>query len=58
LVKKQIEKVHLYSEPTPLFEAKGVAQELHKIYDTKVMLKSGAHIVIEPTEGLIVVGCE
>lgn len=53
--KEQIEKVHLYSEPTPLFEAKGVAQELHKIYDTKVMLKSGAHIVIEPTEGLIVV---
>lgn len=53
--KEQVEKVHLYNEPTPLFEAKGVAQELQKIYDTKVMLKSGAYIIIEPTEALTVV---
>lgn len=53
--KEQVEKVHLYNEPTPLFEAKGVAEELHKIYDPKVMLKSGAYVIIEPTEGLTVV---
>lgn len=53
--KEQVEKVHLYNDPAPLFEAKGVAQELQKIYDTKVMLKSGAYIIIEPTEALTVV---
>lgn len=53
--KEQVEKVHLYNEPAPLFEAKGVAQELQKIYDPKVMLKSGAYIIIEPTEALTVV---
>lgn len=53
--KEQIEKVHFYNESTPLFEAKGVAEELQRIYDPKVMLKSGAYLVIEPTEGLTVV---
>lgn len=53
--KEQVDKVHLYNEPAPLFEAKGVAQELQKIYDPKVMLKSGAYIIIEPTEALTVV---
>jgi Rne/Rng family ribonuclease len=38
-----------------LFEAKNIAVDLDKIYEPKVMLKSGAYIVIEPTEGLIVV---
>lgn len=53
--KEAVEKVHFYNEPTPLFQAKGVAEELQKIYDPKVMLKSGAYVVIEPTEGLTVV---
>lgn len=53
--KEAIDKVHFYNDPVPLFEAKGVADELQKIYDTKVSLKSGAYVVIEPTEGLTVV---
>jgi ribonuclease G len=53
--KETVEKVHLYNESVPLFESKGVAKELQKIYDTKVMLKSGAYIIIEPTEALTVV---
>ncbi len=53
--KEEVEKVHFYNDPTPLFESKGVSEELQKIYDTKVYLKSGAYVVIEPTEGLTVV---
>ena len=53
--KEEVEKVHFYNDPTPLFESKGVSEELQKIYDTKVYLKSGAYVVIEPPEGLTVV---
>ncbi len=48
-------KIHLYKDPVPLFQAKNVSHELEKIYDPKVFLKSGAYIVIEPTEALTVV---
>ncbi|MEI7998093.1 MAG: ribonuclease E/G [Candidatus Omnitrophota bacterium] len=53
--KEAVEKIHYHQGPKPIFEAKEVAHELEKIYETKVYLKSGAYIVIEPTEGLIVV---
>lgn len=53
--KEMVEKVKLYNGTTPLFEAKHLAKELEKIFDTRVQLKSGAYIVIEPTEGLTVV---
>ncbi len=52
---EMVDKIHYYKEATPLFEAKNVVHELNKIYDARVYLKSGAYIVIEPTEGLIVV---
>ncbi len=48
-------KIHCYKGEVPLFDAKNVTPELNKIYDQRVYLKSGAYIVIEPTEGLIVV---
>ncbi len=53
--KEMIDKLHLYKGHTPLFESKNIAKEMEKIYDKKVYLKSGAHIVIEPTEGVTVV---
>lgn len=53
--KEMVEKIHLHSAPTPIFSDRNVAHELEKIYDQKVYLKSGAYVVIEPTEGLIVV---
>ncbi len=53
--KEVVEKIHYHHGPQPLFEAKNVADELEKIYEPKVYLRSGAYIVIEPTEGLIVV---
>ncbi len=53
--KEALSKIHLYKGQTPLFKSRGVAEELEKIYERKVNLKSGAYIVVEPTEGLIVV---
>ena len=50
-----VNKIHLYKEHLPLFESKNVSHELEKIYDPRVYLKSGAYIVIEPTEALTVV---
>lgn len=50
-----VNKIHLYKGNVPLFDAKNVSHELNKIYDVRVYLKSGAHVVIEPTEGLTVV---
>ena len=53
--KFMVNKIQLYKGNVPLFEMKNIAKELEKIYDKKVYLKSGAYIVIEPTEGLTVV---
>ncbi len=50
-----INKIHLHKGPASLFDAKSVTDQMNKIYDTRIYLKSGAYIVIEPTEGLTVV---
>ena len=50
-----IDKIIYHPGPQTLFDAKNVARELDKIYDAKVYLKSGAYVVIEPTEGVTVV---
>lgn len=50
-----VNKIHYFRGNEPLFEAKGISKELKKIYDTHVYVKSGAYVVIEPTEGLIVI---
>lgn len=48
-------KIKLYRENTPIFASRNIDKEIAKIYERKVTLKSGAYIVIEPTEGLTVV---
>jgi len=53
--KEHVSKVHCFKGQGSLFKSRGVSKQLEKIYDQKVYLKSGAHVVIEPTEGLIVV---
>ncbi len=53
--KFMVNKIQFYKGNVPLFEMKNVSKELEKIYDKRVYLKSGAYIVIEPTEGLTVV---
>ena len=53
--REMVEKIQLYKGKMPLFDAKNVSKELHTIYDTNVYCKSGAYVVINPTEGLTVV---
>jgi ribonuclease G len=52
---EMINRIQYYRGEAPLFESKNVTKQLNKIYEPKVYLKSGAYVVIEPTEGLIVV---
>ncbi len=53
--RKMLSKIEFYQGDVPLFESKQIQAELNKIFDKRVHLKSGAYIVIEPTEGVIVV---
>jgi Rne/Rng family ribonuclease len=53
--KEGLKKVHYYGGAQSIFEAHKVSAELERIYDEKVFLKTGAHIVIEPTEGVTVI---
>lgn len=48
-----LDRVHLHSGPQPLFDKFGVEEEIQKAFSRKVPLKSGAHLVIEPTEALV-----
>jgi len=48
-------KIKLYREGVPLLEIKNIEDEIKKLYESKVYLKTGAYIVIEITEGLTVV---
>ena len=48
-------RVQLYLSDLPLFEKRGVEDEIAKIYDRKVLLKSGGYMMIEPTESLVAI---
>ncbi len=50
-----VKKIVFYREPESLFDKKGAEKEVEHIYGKKIYLNCGAHIVIEQTEGLIVV---
>ncbi|MBF0619910.1 MAG: Rne/Rng family ribonuclease [Candidatus Omnitrophica bacterium] len=53
--KTALKKIHYYGGQANIFEAHKISAELEKIYDQRVYFKSGAHIVIEPTEGVTVI---
>jgi ribonuclease G len=46
-------RVHLHEGPVSLFDQYGVEEEIQKAFQRTVRLKSGGHIVIEPTEALV-----
>jgi len=48
-------RLDLYRLKTPLFEAMGIEDELTKLMRPKVWLKSGAYLIIEKTEAMVVV---
>jgi len=52
---KQLQNVRLYQEPTPLFEAYGLEEQIASIFRNRVELKSGGSIVISPTEALVAI---
>ena len=48
-------QVSFYRGITPIFEYYGIEAEIEQALDRKVWLKSGAYLVIEPTEALTVI---
>ncbi|MGE5308313.1 MAG: Rne/Rng family ribonuclease [Deltaproteobacteria bacterium] len=50
-----VNKVQLYRGDKPLFEEKDIEKQILRTFETKVYFKSKAYIIIEPTEGLVVV---
>ena len=47
-------RVELYRGDN-LFEAKDIERQINRIFESRVYLKSKAYIIIEPTEGLVVI---
>lgn len=50
-----LNRVKLYTRPTPIFDAFNVTAELEKALRPKVWLKSGGYIVINQTEALVAI---
>lgn len=50
-----IKRIELYRATPAFFSAKNIEKQIDRIYESKVFLKSGAYIIIEPTEGLVVI---
>ncbi|HEX8246334.1 MAG TPA: Rne/Rng family ribonuclease, partial [Longimicrobium sp.] len=48
-----IERVKLYTDPKPLFDAYDIESEIRDAFQRRVNLASGAYIVVEPTEALV-----
>lgn len=46
------ERVELYREDSPIFDAYGIEKEIQSIFNARVPLPSGGNIVIEQTEAL------
>jgi len=49
------QKISLYQESTPLFEAHNIEVEISRAIEKKVWLRSGGYIIIETTEALSVI---
>jgi ribonuclease G len=47
------DRIHLHSGSEPLFDEFGIEEEIQRAFQRSVHLKSGGHIVIEPTEALV-----
>ena len=50
-----LDKISLYQETTPLFEAYNIEVEISRAIEKKVWLRSGGYIIIESTEALSVI---
>ena len=50
-----VNRVKMYTRPTPIFDAFNITAELEKALRPKVWLKSGGYIVINQTEALVAI---
>ena len=50
-----VEKIELYKEKEPIFDASGIEKEIATCLSRKVWLKSGGYIIIEQTEAMVVI---
>ena len=50
-----LDRLELYKLKSPLFESFGIESEIEKLMRPKVWLKSGAYLIIEKTEAMVVV---
>ena len=48
-----IERVHLYADDKPLFDAYDLEREIRDAFQRRVNLPSGGYIIVEPTEALV-----
>ena len=46
-------RVHLYSEPTPLFDKFDIESEIRDLFKARVELPTGGSLIIQPTEALV-----
>jgi ribonuclease G len=46
-------RVHLYAEPTPLFDKFDIEAEIRDLFKARVDLPTGGSLVIQPTEALV-----
>ncbi len=53
IMPRYTKRVKLYQGSKPIFSKYNLEEQIEKIYDRKVPLKSGGSIVIEPTEALV-----
>ena len=47
------ERVELYSEESPIFDAYGIEKDIDTLFKSRIYLPSGGNIVIEQTEALV-----
>jgi len=48
-----ISRVHLYNEPTPLFDKFDIESEIRDLFKARVELPTGGSLIIQPTEALV-----
>ena len=55
IAKDSLKKIKKHKNKIPLFHSTGIEKYLNKIYEQKVILKSGGYLIINPTEALIAI---
>ncbi|HKK27923.1 MAG TPA: Rne/Rng family ribonuclease [Gemmatimonadota bacterium] len=50
-----LDRVKLYRGDVPIFDEYGIEDEIRQAFQRKVVLPSGGHIVIDPTEALVAI---